>query len=168
LEDKTNEDSGAQMRDICKALQKFGVCEETFMPYVVGEYTDEPTKDAVSNALKFKIKTYKKLTSLEQIKQYLAAHQLPVLIGMAVYESMESLEVAKSGLLPMPVEGEKCLGGHAVCVVGYDDREIKGFKNDGHLIIRNSWGSGWGQNGYFMMPYKYVNDNFAYDFWILE
>jgi C1A family cysteine protease len=168
LEGSTDEDSGAQMRDICKALQKFGVCEEPFMPYVVGQYSTPPTKEAISNAVKYKIKNYKALSSLNQIKEYVATHQLPVLIGMEVYESMESAEVAKTGLLPMPADGEQLLGGHAVCCVGYDDSPIKGADIAGHLIIRNSWGSGWGQDGYFMMPYEYVNDKYSFDFWVLE
>jgi C1A family cysteine protease len=41
--------------------------------------------------------------------------------------------------------GEKLLGGHAMCVVGYN---AEGF------IVRNSWGDDWLDNGYCMFPYS--------------
>ena len=54
-------------------------------------------------------------------------------------------------------------GGHAMCVIGYDDR-----KDGGAFEIMNSWGTDWGQNGYFMMPYSYAaNPNLCSDFWVL-
>ena len=76
------------------------------------------------------------------------AESLPVVIGIDVYESFESDEVAKTGIVPIPGKKEQLLGGHAVCVVGYDDS-----KN--WLIVRNSWGTSWGNKGYFYLPYKY-------------
>ena len=75
----------------------------------------------------------------------------PFVFGFAVYESFESKEVAQSGVVPMPKPGERVLGGHAVMAVGYDDAQRD-------FIVRNSWGSGWGQDGYFLMPYHYLHD----------
>jgi C1A family cysteine protease len=44
--------------------------------------------------------------------------------------------------------------------VGYDDTQQK-------FICRNSWGSGWGQKGYFTMPYAYLTQrSLASDFWM--
>ena len=61
----------------------------------------------------------------------------------------------------MPKAGEYVLGGHAVALVGFDDvRQV--------FIVRNSWGEGWGDRGYFYMPYTVVQDNnLTYDFWII-
>ena len=85
-----------------------------------------------------------------------------MVFGFTVYESFETEDVANSGEMPMPSPDEKCLGGHAVVCVGYDD-EIQRF------IIRNSWGSGWGQNGYFTMPYEYLtNSGLAADLWTIK
>ena len=53
-------------------------------------------------------------------------------------------------------------GGHAVMAVGYDESVRR-------MLVRNSWGTDWGIQGYFTMPYDYIsNDNLADDFWTLR
>ena len=47
----------------------------------------------------------------------------PIAFGFEVFESFESNKVAKSGLMTMPLETEKMLGGHAVAMVGFDDEK---------------------------------------------
>ena len=86
----------------------------------------------------------------------------PFVFGFTVYESFESDAVAQSGHAPMPGPGEKVLGGHAVMAVGYDDSQQ-------WFIIRNSWGTEWGMEGYFTLPYDYLaNDNLSDDFWTIR
>lgn len=69
---------------------------------------------------------------------------------------------ATTGHAPLPTVGEAVVGGHAVMGVGYDDRNQ-------WFIFRNSWGSGWGMDGYFTLPYAYVTDaNLASDFWTIR
>lgn len=90
------------------------------------------------------------------------AEGFPFAFGFSVYERFESAAVAKSGVLDMPKSNERQLGGHAVCAVGYDDKAKR-------LIVRNSWGAGWGMKGYFTMPYDYVvNSNLSDDFWTIR
>jgi C1A family cysteine protease len=87
------------------------------------------------------------------------ASGFPFVIGFTVYESFESDEVAKTGIMPMPGTREHVLGGHAVMAIGYDDK-LDRFR------MRNSWGKDWGIKGYFTMPYAYLLDeNLSDDFW---
>jgi C1A family cysteine protease len=83
-------------------------------------------------------------------------------MGMSVYESFESLQVKRTGVVPMPKPNERLLGGHAVLVISYRD-ESQSF------IVRNSWGATWGRSGYFFLPYDYLmsRNRYAWDFWTL-
>jgi C1A family cysteine protease len=172
IEGTVSEDAGATIREICNALHKYGVCEENFMPYVPANLFADPSKDAMDNAVKYKVGKFARLTSINEIKQYLALKQSPVLMGMEVYASMESYTVAKTGILPLPKAGEENMGGHAVLIVGYVDAKPATTKkksaSKGYFIVRNSWGADWGQEGYFMMPYEYIEKGFAFDFWTME
>ena len=71
-----------------------------------------------------------------------------------------------------PAAGERVLGGHAIVAAGYDDAKVivnepTGLKTTGALLIRNSWGSGWGNAGYGLLPYEYVRRQLAVDWWVL-
>lgn len=174
LEGEIGKDAGASLRDTCKSIYEIGVCEEKYMPYDVEKFAHRPSKAALVNASQYRIKAYKSLANLDEIKQNLAFRQQPVLLGMDVYESFESDVVAKTGYMPLPTKNEKSLGGHAVLVVGYQEMvRSYGFINKrqtktGYLIVRNSWGDSWGDKGYFYMPYDYVSPVYTYDYWIME
>ncbi len=175
LNGDVKKDSGASLRDTCKAINKIGVCEEKLMPYNIEKFDHHPGRHAVINASKYRISAYKSLASLDEIKQNLTFRQQPVMIGMDVYESFKSKETAETGIMFMPRKDEKKLGGHAVLVVGYKDVPKKrGYynkhnnNNSGYLIIRNSWGENWGDKGYFYMPYEYADSDYTYDYWIME
>lgn len=155
-------DSGAQIRDGIKTVVDKGVCSETTWPYNVAKFRTRPPKAAYKEALTEQAISYQRVAqALTQMKGCLA-EGYPFVMGFTVYESFESAEVAQSGVLNMPASGEQSLGGHAVCCVGYDDSQQR-------FIIRNSWGPGWGQSGYFTMPYAYLIDpNLADDLWTIR
>lgn len=170
LEGTIEQDGGATMRSICKVLQKYGVCEERYMPYIPAQFAKAPTQEAHENAGDYKVTAYRSIASVQQIKECLALRQQPVMIGMNIFESFET--IGTDGKLPLPVQGEQSLGGHAVLVVGYEDKTTIGSlfckKTTGYLTVRNSWGPSWGDGGYFYMPYEYVTKGYAWDFWTLE
>ena len=73
-----------------------------------------------------------------------------------------SNDVAKTGIMIMPQPGDSVEGGHAVMCVGYDDKKQL-------FIVRNSWGTSWGDKGYFYMPYQVIqNTNMSSDFWVIK
>jgi C1A family cysteine protease len=162
IEGTVSEDAGAEIRDGMKAVAKLGVCPETDWPYDIDTFAHKPPRKDYKDALKDKVVTYESAPQeLFGLKSVLASG-LPVVFGFTVYESFEGAEVARSGILPMPAPSESIVGGHAVLMVGYDDATDR-------FRVRNSWGTSWGQDGYFEMPYQYAtNTKLATDFWAVQ
>jgi len=76
-----------------------------------------------------------------------------------------SYNVVSSGLRKSGVR--KCSrGGHAISTVGYDDNLMIGA-DKGALLVRNSWGTAWGDAGYGWLSYKYVTQGLTSDWWTL-
>lgn len=161
LEGTVDQDAGASLRDGIKTLAKIGACREKLWDYSVDHVFTQPPTSAYQEAANHKILAYLKLETLDQIRQCLSEGS-PVAFGFRVFESFESLEVAHTGLMPVPKVGERELGGHAVLAVGYDDTAQT-------LLVRNSWGPEWGEKGYFRMPYEIVARlGMARDFWTIQ
>lgn len=163
-------DDGAYLRDTMKAMVLFGVPPEKYWPYYTTKFNDEPTAFCYSFAQSYLAVQYYRLDPpgtapakvLGEIKRYLAA-ELPAMFGFSVYSSIPPLGDGK-GEIPYPTKGDTLEGGHAVLAVGYDDKKKIGT-HKGALLIRNSWGKGWGDHGYGWLPYRYVEAGLADDFW---
>jgi len=162
IEGTVSSDSGAQIRDGIKSVATQGDCPETLWPYDITKFAVEPPPECYSQALKFTAVKYQRLTqTANQFKGCLASGY-PFVFGFTVYDSFESPQVAKTGHAPMPSPSDTMVGGHAVMAVGYDDSQ-------NWFIVRNSWGPGWGMNGYFTLPYAYLLEpNLASDFWTIR
>lgn len=161
IEGTVNEDSGAELRDGIKTIAGYGVCEESLWPYNIAQFTVKPSAAAYAEAKQHTAVQYERVTqNLNEMKQVLAGG-FPIVVGIMVYESFESEEVANTGVVPMPAANEQCLGGHAVVVVGYSDEHHQ-------FIMRNSWGTSWGDKGYFYIPYEYLtNTELGTDYWVV-
>jgi C1A family cysteine protease len=155
-------DSGAQIRDGIKSVAKAGDCPENEWPYDISKFSLKPSAKCYGDALKYKAVAYQRVAqSPSQLKGCLASGY-PIVFGFTVYDSFEGAAVAKTGNMPMPGPSERVLGGHAVLAVGYDDAAQR-------FIVRNSWGKGWGMQGYFTMPYAYLSDsNLCADLWTIR
>ena len=162
MEGTVNSDSGAQIRDGMKSVGSLGVCPEDMWPYIIANYAEKPSDACYQTALQHKAILYQRVVrDLIQMKGCLASGY-PFVFGFTVYESFESQQVAQTGHAPMPQHGEKTLGGHAVMAVGYDDANQ-------WFIARNSWGTGWGMQGYFTLPYAYFTSrSLSSDFWTVR
>jgi C1A family cysteine protease len=163
MEGTADEDSGAQIRDGIKSVVNLGACPESLWPYDISKFTVKPPKACYTDALNHQALVYQRITTgnLTQMKTCLAAG-FAFVFGFCVYESFESDAVSSTGIMPMPKRGEQLLGGHAVMAVGYDDTTSR-------LLVRNSWGSSWGQDGYFVMPYAFLSKpKLTDDFWTIR
>jgi C1A family cysteine protease len=162
IEGHVNEDSGAQIRDGVKVVNKLGAPPEGDWPYDINKFTDKPPPTVYSEALQEIVTSYARVGQNLTNMRGCLAEGYPFVFGFTVYESFESDTVAKTGIVPMPASGESVLGGHCVVAVGYDDKQRR-------FTIRNSWGTNWGIAGYCMMPYEYLIDpSLASDFWTLR
>lgn len=163
IENTINTDSGAAIRDGIKTLAGLGVCSATCWPYIISKFTDQPYHSCYVEAAKHRILSYYRLNTLDDMRHCLSSGY-PFVFGFSVYESFESEEVAKTGIVPMPQSDEQLLGGHAVTAIGYND-------TDKRFTVRNSWGTGWGgpMKGYFSIPYEYLTDrNLSDDLWTIR
>jgi C1A family cysteine protease len=165
-------DTGAYLRTTMKAMALFGVPPEQYWPYAITSFNDDPPAFCFAYAQNFKAIQYYRLDPagvsskqvLEDLKTHLAA-ELPAMFGFTVYSSIPPIG-AGTGDIPFPTPEDKQEGGHAVVAVGYDDQRKIGA-DTGALLIRNSWGTGWGEKGYGWLPYSYVTAEQAFDFWSL-
>ena len=173
---KMKGDTGGTLRLTMGAMVLFGVPPEEYWPYTDDEqgFDKEPPAFCYAFAQNYKTILYYRHdppgavrpTVLERLKTYLAAGH-PAMFGFTVYSSVEQAET--TGRIPYPSAREKIEGGHAVVAMGYDDRMAirnrAGGETKGALLIRNSWGTGWGEKGYGWLPYDYLLKGLAEDFW---
>lgn len=170
-------DTGAFLRSTMEALTLFGVPPEEYWPYNVATFDQDPTAFCYAFAGNYQAIIYYRLDPsgtakpdlLARIKTNIAAG-LPSMFGFTVYQSY-SQAGSNGGKLPYPSSSEKVVGGHAVMAVGYDDAMVikntnqGGPQSTGALLIRNSWGTGWGDAGYGWLPYQYILAGLATDWW---
>ncbi|QDR83427.1 C1 family peptidase [Sporomusa termitida] len=175
------EDQGAFIRDTMGALALCGVPPEKYWPYTDKDpdFNKEPTSFVYAVADNYEALQYfchdpagnntAPADVLRSVKKYLAAG-VPSMFGFYGFASFTDTDVP--GNIPGPGPDEKASWSHAVATFGYDDTlKIKNTRYDrettGALLIRNSWGPTWGQAGYGWLPYEYVLNKLATDFWSL-
>ena len=165
IEGTVSEDDGACLRDGMKAISQQGVCSEVTWTYDITKFAVTPPQTAYDEGKLHLATQYLSVSQdVNSMKAVLALGN-PICFGFQVYNSFEGQATAVSGLVSMPdVNNEQCLGGHAVLLCGY--------QADGSWIVRNSWGTGWGDPknpGYCYFPQNYLlNPNLASDFWVIK
>ena len=162
LEGTVNYDSGAYIRDGIRATNKYGAPLESLWPYNINKFKTVPTQAAITDGAKRKVMLYERAADFNACIDALN-NGFPVIIGFDVYSSFETTAVARTGMMPYPnTSKESLLGGHAVLIVGYNNATQR-------FIVRNSWGTNWGDKGYFYMPYQVIqNTRMSSDFWVIK
>lgn len=159
---------GSYIQRAMDQMSKTGALPFSQFAYTDQSCSQQPTRDDVQKAVPFRIKGFQRLSSeadpqsrvdMLAMKQQLA-QGAPVVIGMMVGGSfMQGMQGQEAWL---PSQGDAAMrgfGGHAMCVVGYDDYK---FGDQGGFLIMNSWGPEWGKNGMAWVPYD------AFDYFTRE
>ncbi len=159
---------GAYVIDAMKTMQNNGG-----LPYDAFQYDDQtcsnvPSSRDISEGKQFRIRGYNRLTvgadeykpDLQAIKQNLA-QGAPVVIGAMIGGSFMNGMIGKNIWIPTSRDYRKDgFGGHAMCVIGYDDN-----REGGAFQIQNSWGEDWGDRGRFWLRYddfeKFVEEAYG-------
>ena len=165
-----NVDSGAYIRDAIKVIATLGAGRETWWPYDVSKFTEDPPIKVDRDALKRRIFSYWSLEGRDEYRACLASGH-PIVLGSMLYSNFMSWQTWDHGIITLPTSRNYPVGGHAYLVVGYDtnfktsewaqNRMMAGFPAaqvpDDVYICRNSWGSEWGYRGDFAVDARFID-----------
>jgi C1A family cysteine protease len=156
------------LRWVFKAMARCCLPPERYWPYDRARLASEPDPFLYSFQREGRNLRYVRLDSrqmpgpqvLDQVKSFLTAGFF-LAMGFPVCTS-----VGDGAEIPFPTAADGILGGQAVTAVGYDDK-LRIRSDKGALLVRNSWGTDWGDKGFGWLPYSYVTERLAVDFWTL-
>ena len=160
--DSNNSDnnSGITILETLKVLKKIGSCPEFLYSYNKPNFNNIPDEKLINYANKCKLINFTKITRFD-IKKYLLNNN-PIICGIKVFNSFHSTKTIQTGIIDLPKKLDYLLGGHSIVIIGYSD-----YINS--YIFINSWGSSWGNNGFGVIPYSYINNkNYSDEFYILN
>lgn len=148
---------GAYIQNAMQVMQQRGVLPFSKFAYDENTCHTKPAGDQIDLMAQYRTNGYNRLTvsgenysvDLNAIKQNLA-QGAPVVIGMMVGGSFMQDMMGKDIWIPGRSDYNMYgFGGHAMCVIGYDDNY-----EGGAIQIMNSWGQEWGNNGLAWVRYK--------------
>lgn len=147
------QDSGVTLRELCKAVRDNGCSLELLWPYLPDKYNDKPGTMAYFLKNITNIEWFYRVVTIEDVHLALSK-KIPIVIGMVIFENFYS---AEKGKIYSEISGRQ-LGGHAMTIVGIDNKNKK-------VLLRNSWGSDWCDNGYVWISYDMFN-KYVFDAWV--
>jgi len=159
---ETDKDKGTYIRLAFATLTSLGTCTEATWPYDLSKIAVRPSWKSYREAFSRKINSYYRIDAtdgsalVDAIKQVIRAGH-PVVFGMTVDQNY--MDTGYDGRVAMPTANRQNAGGHAQVIVGYDD-------NLQRYIVKNSWGTSWGDGGYGYVPYGYLDASGANDLWV--
>ena len=143
------EPEGTTLKAALDIARKYGAVRDTDLPFDESALFEGTAKTFYARASKLKIAGYVNLgTDQAQWRKWISS-QGPVLVRLLVDDTWN--DVGADGVLAA-YDSKSAVDGHAVAVVGY--------KAD-HFVVRNSWGTGWGDSGFGYPSNAYARDAFT-------
>ncbi|MFA7066237.1 MAG: fibronectin type III domain-containing protein, partial [Dysgonamonadaceae bacterium] len=150
-----NNNVGISISKALSLVKNQGCCKLPYMPITNSYWNKLPSNEAKKNGTQYKITNYirSKSFDLKKMKKYLADDKVPLVIGFTIDNNFrkngsEQFEIRDGKWVWNGYKGEPNLN-HAVLICGFDDN-INAFK------VLNSWGTKWGQDGYFWLDYDFA------------
>lgn len=144
------EEDGTSLKAALDIARKYGSVIDSILPFKTGQLYPHPAKTFYSLASQLKISSYYNLGSnLGNWRTWLATKG-PILTRLDVDATWDASTINK-GILDM-YQPQTARGGHAVALVGYTSTQF---------IVRNSWGTGWGDKGFAYASWSYAQEAFT-------
>ncbi|CAF1119092.1 unnamed protein product [Didymodactylos carnosus] len=158
-------DDGCYISDAIQTLKTKGVCKEDYWPYNLVHVNTKPSSNAYKEASPCIVQDREGIrlkADLQQMKQSLS-EGYPFTFGLLTYDSFaQSAHNGGHVLMPSQKDKQRGGGGHCMLAVGYNDMQQK-------FIVRNSYGTDWGDKGYLYIPYEYMsNPYYNQDIWVIR
>lgn len=150
-------DGGAFPRHIGQALKDYGVPKESYWQFTTENISKTPTRSAYMKAEEHKVIEYRRVSSNIDDIRNAVLNGIPVLTTIWIRPSFYSL---KGDWRTHDWSDTKSRGSHEVVIVGFCDKSER-------FLVQNSWGSRWGDGGFYGLPYAKVGKD-AYEFWVLN
>jgi C1A family cysteine protease len=160
LEGTIKQDAGAMIRNGIKTVVRLGAPPETVWTYNESAAFTQPHPDAYAAAKLDLVTVYCRVGQTLPLLQACLHEGFPIVFRYTCFPSMD--HTWDDGVIPMPGPTEPEDGGHCMLIVGYNNA-------DRTFLVRNSWGTGWGQQGYGTMPYDYIlSPKWTTDLWTIR
>ncbi|MGS0688627.1 C1 family peptidase [Nakamurella sp. GG22] len=144
------EQAGTSLKAALDVARRYGAVRESVLPFASSQLYTEPVNTFYALATQLKIAAYFNLgRNLQDWKAWLANNG-PILVRLSVDRTWD-MATQNGGRLDV-YKTETARGGHAVALVGYTPDTV---------IVRNSWGVGWGANGYAHASLTYASAAFT-------
>ena len=140
------ETEGSSIKAALEVARKWGVVRETIFPSADGALFQGDLEDFYAAAASLRIASYFNLEQDTRLWRRWIALRGPILAAVWVDTAWDRAGIQRGRV--GQARPDEILGGHAVALVGYTENEF---------LVRNTWGSDWGDEGYAHMPDGYVS-----------